>query len=111
MCREHLETWYQCGRIIDKASAIVIVGYSFNLADEHLNDLLRKRRGATDVRIVVVNPDMDGTSANVCNILGLAPDQLTNVTRARLSCREAGNLVFVNAKTEHLSPDVLEQLL
>ena len=111
MCREHLETWYQCGRIIDKASTIVIVGYSFNLADEHLNDLLRKRRGATDVRIVVVNPDMDGTSANVCNILGLAPDQLTNVTRAGLSCRETGNLVFVNAKTEHLSPDVLEQLL
>ena len=75
MCREHLETWYECGQIIDEASTIVIVGYSFNLADEHLNDLLRKRRGATDVRIVVVNPDIDGTSTNVCNLLGLAPNQ------------------------------------
>lgn len=84
MCREHLETWYECGQIIDDASTIVIVGYSFNLADEHLNDLLRKHRGATDVRIVIVNPNMDGTSANVCNILGLSADQLTD--KRGISC-------------------------
>ena len=111
MCREHLETWYQCGRIIDEASVIVIVGYSFNLADEHLNDLLRKRRGTTDVRIVVINPDIDGTSANVCNILGLASAQLTNVTRAGLNCREAGGLVFVNASAEQITSESLGQLL
>ena len=111
MCREHLETWYECGQIIDEASTIVIVGYSFNLADEHLNDLLRKRRGATDVRIVVVNPDIDGTSTNVCNLLGLAPNQLTDVTSAGLACRQVGNLVFVNARTEQLTPEKLEQLL
>lgn len=111
MCREHLETWYECGQIIDDASTIVIVGYSFNLADEHLNDLLRKRRGATDVRIVIVNPDMDGTSANVCNILGLAADQLTDTIRAGLNCRQAGNLVFANARSEQLTSQSLEELL
>ncbi len=111
MCREHLETWYQCGRAIDEASAIVIVGYSFNLADEHLNDLLRKRRGSTDTKILVVNPDIDGTSSNVCKILGLASDQLTAVTKAGLSCRQAGSLMFVDAATEQLTAPTLESLL
>ena len=111
ICREHLETWYHCGQIIDTASAIVIAGYSFNLVDEHLNDLFRKRRGATNTKIIVINPDMDGASANFCNILGQAPDQLTNVTKAGLDCRKAGNLLFVDAKTEQLTPDNLEQLL
>ena len=111
MCREHLETWYQCGRIIDEASTIVIVGYSFNLADEHLNDLLRKRKGSTDVRILVVNPDIGGTSANVCKILGLNADQLTSVTRDGLNCRETENLVFVEAMTEQLTSENLARLL
>ena len=74
--------------------------------------LLRKRRRATNVRIVIVNPDMDGTSANVCNILGLAADQLTDTTRAGLNCRQAGNnLVFANARSEQLTSENLEQLL
>ena len=111
ICREHLETWYRCGQIIDSASSIVIAGYSFNLVDEHFNDLFRKRRGATSTKIIVVNPDIDGTSANFCNILGQAPGQLTNVTKAGLDCRKAGNLLFVNATTEQLTSDNLGQLL
>ena len=111
ICREHLETWYRCGQIIDSASSIVIAGYSFNLVDEHFNDLFRKRRGATSTKIIVVNPDIDGTSANFCNILGQAPGQLTNITKAGLDCRKAGNLLFVNAATEQLTSDILGQLL
>ena len=111
ICREHLETWYHCGQIIDRASSIVIAGYSFNRVDEHFNDLFRKRRGATDTKIIVVNPDIDGASANFCNILGQAPGQLTNITKAELDCRKAGNLLFVNATTEQLTSDVLRQLL
>ena len=111
ICREHLDTWYRCGRAIDSASTIVIVGYSFNMADEHLNDLLRKRRGASDVKIVVVNPDIDGTSKRFCAIAGQAFDQLDNLTKADFSCRKAGNLLFVNATTEQLTSDSLGQLL
>ena len=84
---------------------------TLNQADERLNALLRKRRGARDVRIVIVNPDMDGTSANVCNILGLAADQLTDTTRAGFYCRQVGDIVFVNARSEQLTSQSLEELL
>jgi hypothetical protein len=36
---------------------IVIVGYSFAMADEHFNDLLRHTK--TTTRILVVNPNAD----------------------------------------------------
>lgn len=111
ICREHLETWYQCGKVIDDASLIIIVGYSFNLADEHLNDLFRKRRGASDAKIIVINPDMDGTASNLCKIIGQDKEQLSNVTRHGLECKQAGSLLFVRATTEQLTPAFLEELL
>ena len=111
ICREHLETWYQCGKLIDEAANIVVTGYSFNLADEHFNDLLRKRRGSVDTKIVVINPDLDGTTRNVCKILSQDIGHLNEMTLADFECRRSGNLTFVKAKTEQLSPDVIQQLL
>ncbi len=109
--REHLETWYRCGLLIDEAQAIVITGYSFNSADEHFNDLIRKRRGNTDVRIVVINPDIAGTVLNVCRILGHAPDQLNDVQKAGFACKQGGNLLFVQATTEQLTTHNLTELV
>ena len=111
ICREHLETWYNCGKLIDDAAAIVITGYSFNLADEHLNDLLRKRHGTTDTKIIVINPDLEGTLTNVCKLLGQNSGQLTRITVKDFECKQARNLTFVNAKSEELSPEVLSSLL
>ena len=109
--REHLETWYRCGQLIDEAQAIVIIGYSFNSADEHFNDLIRKRRGNTDVRVIVINPDVAGTVANVCKILRQAPDQLNDTQRAGFECKQGGNLLFVKAMTEQLTAQALTELI
>ncbi len=111
ICREHLETWYQCGKLIDEADNIVITGYSFNLADEHFNDLLRKRKGGTGTRIVVVNPRMEETARNVCGVLSQDMGHLNEMTLAEFECLRAGNLTFVNASSEELSPDAIRQLL
>ena len=107
ICREHLETWYHCGQLIDQATTIVVTGYSFNLADEHLNDLLRKRHGPLDTKIVVINPDIEGTATNVCKLLGKVPEQLNKITIAGCECWQAQDLTFVNAKAEELSSDNL----
>ena len=109
ICREHLETWYKCGKLIDDATAIVITGYSFNLADEHLNDLLRKRHGSTDTKIIVINPDLEGTSTNVCKLFGQDSGQLSNMTLAHFDCRRANNLTLVKAKAEELSSEILNE--
>ena len=111
ICREHLETWYHCGDLIDNAEAILITGYSFNLADEHFNDLLRKRRGSTDTRIIIINPDLDGTVDRVCKILSQNPSHLNQMMIADFECRRAANLTFVRARTEQLSSGALRELM
>ena len=111
ICREHLETWYQSGNLIDRAEGIIITGYSFNLADEHFNDLLRKRRGAMETNVVVINPDLEDTALKVCKILSQNADHLNEMTLADFECRRGGNLTFVKARTEQLSPEAIEEFL
>jgi len=111
MCREHLETWYWCGQLIDQAKAIVVMGYSFNLADEHFNDLLRKRKGPADTKIIVINPDMDRTITNVCGLLGRSSDQLTSVHKAGFTTKQGGNLLFVDTTAEQITPERLQRLM
>ena len=111
ICREHLDTWYECGQLIDQAISIVITGYSFNRTDEHLNDLIRKRRGGTDTRIVVINSNIDAVVENVCSVLGQDARQLTDTIRANLACKQTRNLLFVEANTQNLTREILDTLL
>ena len=111
ICKEYLEAWYECGQIIDKAKAIIIIGYSFNQADEHLNDLLRKRRGNNETPIIVINPDLEGILESACQILRTDINNLNDTQRAGFECKETANLLFVSTKTEELDLDIINILL
>ena len=111
ICREYLETWYKCGQLFDDASAIIITGYSFALADEHFNDLIRKCKRDSDSKIIVINPDINTVAGRVCMILGWDLDQLTNINLNGFDCKTAFNLTLVKAKVEELNPDVVSKLI
>lgn len=111
LCREFLNTWYRSGEAIDRAKAIVVIGYSFNTVDRHFNDLIRKRAGAADAKLVVINPDLENTTANVCALLGRSSESLTSVTKAGFLVSQGGNLVLVNARSEELTSQNLQQLV
>lgn len=110
ICREYLETWYNCGEMFDDASVIFITGYSFAQVDVHFNDLLRKRRGKRNSKIIVINPDIDNVSRAVSQILGWDFDQLTETKRSGFTCKSAFNLMFVEAKVEHIRPEIIDDL-
>lgn len=106
--KEYLDMWYDCGKLISEADSIVIVGYSFNLADEHFNDLLRK--GGNNSKLVVINPDMETTITNVTKLLGTRPEDLNPVQIGNLPCRRGGRLTFVPQKAEKVSAHLLTAL-
>jgi len=64
ICTEYLERWYECGQTIKNAKTLVIVGYSFGVADEHFNDLIRKRN--EQAKLVVIDPSLEGIVNRVC---------------------------------------------
>jgi hypothetical protein len=100
ICTEYLDRWYHCGQTIRKANTIFIIGYSFGVADEHFNDLVRK--GNKEARIIVVDPDIDSVMTRVCKTLdykqaGLRPNEIQG-----LECRTDTRLTFVKAKAEQI---------
>lgn len=109
--REHLDTWYKTGQLIDRANRLLITGYSFSTVDEHFNDLIRKRRGSTASKIIVINPDLEQTVANVTEILGRNTSHLNDTAVANFKCRQSRDLLFVKARAEQLTPADIDKFL
>lgn len=109
ICTEYLERWHECGQQIKKAKTMVIVGYSFNVADEHFNDLIRK--GNKDTKLVIVDPNLEGAVSRVCQTLGHAKAELKDIKIQGLECKADKRLTFVKAKAEDITSEKLMALL
>jgi hypothetical protein len=88
---------------------LIIVGYSFSVADEHFNDLVRK--GNKDAKLIVVDPGLDAVVNRVCQTIGRDKAGLKSVEIEGLECKGDGRLTFVKAKAEELSSVRLMGLL
>ena len=109
ICTEYLERWYECGQTIKAAKKIVIVGYSFNVADEHFNDLLRK--GNRDAKLIVIDPGLEAVVNRVCQTLSHDKSTLRSIAIDGLECKTAGRLMFVKAKAEEVQSRQLMNLI
>ena len=109
ICTEYLERWYQCGEKIKSARTIVVVGYSFSVADEHFNDLIRKRN--TEAKLIVIDPSLDAVVSRVCQIIGYDKAQLGLSNRDGIERKSGGRLLFVRAKSEDINSGPLLALL
>jgi hypothetical protein len=106
---EYLERWYECGRTLKTANTIVILGYSFSVADEHFNDLVRKYN--REAKLIVVDPNLEGPVNRVCQMLSHDKTRLRAKHIAGLECKADGRLLFVKAKAEEIDSKKLMALL
>jgi hypothetical protein len=109
ICSEYLERWYLCAQCLKKARTIFIVGYSFNVADEHFNDLIRK--GNQETRLIVVDPDVSAVATKVCRIMNHEETALQPRKIANMDCYCDGRLTFVKGKAEQISKGQLDILV
>lgn len=109
ICTEYLERWYECGQAIKAARTILIAGYSFSVADEHFNDLLRK--GNPRAKLIVVDPKIDAVIDPVCHTLNHDKTRLRPTRIQGLECKADDRLLFVQAKAEDLNSDQLLTIL
>jgi hypothetical protein len=101
ICSEYLERWYECGQTIKKAKTIVILGYSFGVADEHFNDLVRK--GNKTAKLIVVDPSLEAVVNRVCQTVNQDKATLRPANVRGLQCKTGGRLMFVKAKAEEIN--------
>ncbi|HLK14039.1 MAG TPA: hypothetical protein VKT78_04475 [Fimbriimonadaceae bacterium] len=109
MSRVQLRTWAEADDLLQNADQIVIVGYSFAVADEHFNDLLRQTPGTT--RIVVVNPDLDVTLRRAGAVLGVDPAILTSRDCGGVEVLAARRLTGLKALAEEVDGELLDAAL
>jgi hypothetical protein len=109
ICTEYLERWYESGQRIKAAKKIVILGYSFSVADEHFNDLIRK--GNPEAKLIVIDPNLNAVVTRVCQVVSYDQRHLTAGTVQGLEYKEGGRLRFVKAKSEEINSARLLELL
>lgn len=106
---EYLEEWYKGGQAVEEAEQIVIVGYSFNYTDEHFNDLLRKKAGGK--KLVVINPELEKVTKEVCHLMGKTEATLNAVENSGFSGRAGNGLLFLKARAEELTIEKTKDIL
>lgn len=104
LSNEYIDIWYNSLNLIRHSSTIIIAGYSFNYADEHFNDLIRKNR---DKRIIVINPQIEDMVNNLERIFSYRKGDYirTNVEGKKSS--KAGNLTLIEAYAAEINIDNL----
>jgi hypothetical protein len=108
LSREQLRVWVEADELLQSADLVIVVGYSFGLADEHFNDLLRKMPIRT--RIVVVNPDLDHSARSICRVLGLGLDTLRRSTRGPFELLDSQRLTCVKAGAADVTPEFVSDV-
>lgn len=94
-----IDTWYRCKEAISTADKIIIVGYSFNYADEHFNDLIRNHKNKP---ITVVDPYAEAVRDNLQNIFSHGPADYVCSKLQGKDCFSKDGLRVVKAKATEL---------
>ncbi len=72
-----IDLWYKASKWISTADRIIVIGYSFNYADEHFNDIIRANR---EKPIYIIGPAAGSLRGRLSKIFGFREDDFTETT-------------------------------
>lgn len=95
-----LDVWHDAKNLIKDSKEITIVGYSFNYADEHFNDIFRKSENKQFINII--DPNADFIKSRISKIIGY---EESNFTEQKIDGRKNwrfNNITITNSYAEDL---------
>lgn len=97
LSHRYIELWSQASEWVKEAEHVVVVGYSFNNADEHFNDILRCH---PDRRIDIVVPEATSPAfvARMEKVFGTAANQYSNIKINGFNALKAKKVRLIAAK-------------
>ena len=92
----YIEKWHKASEWVKESDTIAIVGYSFNSADEHFNDIIRKN--IPGKKIFVIAPDVfsDNSLKNFHKVFGVSSGDWTITKYHDIECKKYGNIYLLN---------------
>lgn len=101
LSHRYIELWSQASVWVKEASHIVVVGYSFNNADEHFNDILRCH---PDRRVDIVAPEATTSEfvSRMEKVFGTSANQYSKVRICGHDALQAKKVRLIPAKADEV---------
>ena len=74
---KYIEKWHNAAQWISESKKIVIIGYSFNSADDHFNDILRQNHSGKTIYIIAPDVDTEYSLNNFQKVFSCPTDSWT----------------------------------
>lgn len=101
LSHRYIDLWGKASTWVNEAKHIVVVGYSFNNADEHFNDILRVH---PDRRVDIISPGAtkDAFLQRMEKVFGTAANQYSKSNVQGLDCRQAKKVRLIAARADQI---------
>lgn len=102
LSHKYIELWHKASEWMRNAQKIVVVGYSFNNADEHFNDIIRVNK---DKRYYVVGPQVHSVAflKRVEKVFGVPTGNLTACHVQNKPCKKAANIYLIACMADEIN--------
>ncbi len=102
LSHKYIELWHKASEWVQQADKIVVVGYSFNAADEHFNDIMRVNHGK---KFDVVGPCVHDQAfiVRIEKVLGVPTGNWTNCNVQNLPAKKAGSVRLIKANADEVN--------
>ena len=74
---KYIEKWHSAAQWISESRKIIIIGYSFNSADDHFNDILRQNHSGKTIYIIAPDVDTEYSLNNFQKVFSCPTDSWT----------------------------------
>ena len=102
LSHRYIETWHKASEWIKHAKSIVVVGYSFNGADEHFNDILRQQLDGKTVTIVGPGVHDDAFLKRMEKVFHIPLGNWVATTTQKHPAKKANHLQLVKAYADQI---------
>lgn len=103
----YIEAWHQASEWVKNAKHIVVIGYSFNGADEHFNDILRQQLYGKAVTIVGPGVHDDAFLKRMEKVFHVPKDNWVSTKVQNLPAKRANHFQLVKAYADQVDVGAL----
>jgi len=106
LSHRYIDLWANASQWVQNAERIVVVGYSFNNADEHFNDIIRQCRGC-QIDIVVPEAASEAFLGRMEKVFRIAQSQYSTVQVQGINALQAHNVRLIPARASDINLEAL----
>lgn len=102
LSHKYIEVWANAAKLVHGAKKVVVIGYSFNSADEHFNDIIRNSQNRN---YDIVAPDVlsEAFMKRITKIFGVSQDNFSNTKVQGFPSKTTSNIRLIQALADQVN--------